>query len=615
MRCLSVRVGCDALRFPIPAAESRLGSDASNEIVVPAAGVSRFHARVVPDALAPRLYDLGSKNGLVVDGVRHREVILLPGVRVQAGAAVISLDDSATSEVELSIEPEVPWGSAPDRKGGARAVTETVGEVGSAAETLALLRDLDRVREEGRAQRELEPLLGRLCARLGLESAGLLKRGPQGVEVVATAGSALAPSISKWLAAAPFVGHEAFTRDVGPYRVVGRISDDGARAAVVVSSASLFPGSGWRRDALDLVLDALANEGPVLASRRAESADPALVTPEGMVFGVSAPMRELQHRLVKLARSRADVLVLGETGTGKELVARALHLSGPTSRGPLVALNCAAIPAELLEAELFGVRPRVATGVDGRPGRIREAEGGMLVLDEIGELPARLQPKLLRFLQEREVQPVGASVAERVNVRVVSVSNRDLEREVDAGRFRADLYHRIRCLGCRVPPLRERMADIPELVRCFAARAAELERKRVRGVSRAAMEAFLSHDWPGNVRELQVEVHRAVVLCPDGGFLSKELLADAPWASRAARSNVGANRERARQPASCPGELPWTPPAEVELDLRRGVERLEISMIRAALERTEGNRTKAAQLLGLTRAGLRLKLRRLLGRN
>ena len=601
MRCLSVRVGGEALRFPVPSAESRLGSDASNEIVVLAPGVSRFHARVVPDLIAPRLFDLGSKNGLVVDGRRHREVILLPGVRVQAGAAVISLDDFSTSEVELSIEPDVPWGSAPDPKSEARGATETVGGAGSAAEALALLRDLDRIQEDGRPRPELEGLLDRLCATLGVESAALLRRAPRGVETVAVAGRALAPQVSAWLAAAPFVGPEALTRDVGPHRVVGRISADGARAAVVVSSASPLPGSAWRSEILDLVLDALANEAPVIPSRRPEPGERALVTPEGMVFGSSAPMRELRDRLVKFARSKADVLVLGETGTGKELVARALHLSGPTSRGPFVALNCAALPAELLEAELFGVRPRVATGVDGRPGRIREAEGGMLVLDEIGELPAPLQAKLLRFLQEREVQPVGASGTERVNVRVVSVSNRDLGREVEAGRCRADPFHRVRCLECRVPPLRERKEDIPHLVHSFAAKAAEAERKRVRGVSRGAMRALLSYDWPGNVRELQVEVRRAVVLCPDGGFLSRETLADAPWAARAASA------------PSCPAAAALTASAEVELDLRKGVQRLEVSMIRAALERAEGNRTKAAKLLGLTRAGLRLKLRRLLG--
>lgn len=614
MQCLIVRQGGEVLRFPLPGAEARLGSDAGNEIVVSAVGVSRFHARIVPDAVAPRLYDLGSKNGLVVDGRRHREVVLLPGVRVQAGTAVISVGEGATSEVELCVEPREPWGPRTDVQERSADVTETIGALGNAGKALGLLREIDRSYPDDRTAPGLGELLVRLCSAIGAESAAVIAITESGLEPTASGGRPLDPALLALLAAErpPVPGF--FIQSFGETRIARCTSDDRRRLAVLAVPAAQRSLLDGKKEVLELALESLANDRPMISSRTAKTLAPALAVPEGMVLGRSIAMKELRNRLVRIARSRADVLVLGETGAGKELVARVLHASGPTARGPFVAINCAAIPAELLEAELFGVRPRAATGVDGRPGRVREAEGGTLVLDEVEELPASLQAKLLRFLQEREIQAIGASGTERVNVRVISVSNRDLEREVQAGRFRADLYHRIRGLECRVPALRDCREDIPSLVEAFAAKAAEEERKRIRGVSRGAMACLVAHDWPGNIRELQVEVRRAVVNCPDGGHLSRDHFADAPWA------RVGRHADRPETGLGSPLSRPHldgtqgvSSPTGRDLDLKRGVERLEVSMIRAALEEAGGNRTKAAGLLGVTRAGLRMKLRRLLG--
>ncbi|MBK6407779.1 MAG: sigma-54-dependent Fis family transcriptional regulator [Holophagales bacterium] len=327
-----------------------------------------------------------------------------------------------------------------------------------------------------------------------------------------------------------------------------------------------------------------------------------LVLPEGMVRGDSIAMRGLLSQIAKTVHSRIDVLIHGETGTGKELIAQLIHASGPTAGGPFVAINCAAIPAELLESELFGVRARVATGVDAQLGRILDANGGTLLLDEIGEMPLSLQPKLLRFLQEREVHSIGASKPEKVNVRVISISNRDLLEDSRAGRFRSDLFYRLRGLQFHVPPLRDRKEDIAGLVAALAARAAEEEGKQIRGISRKALDLLEAYDWPGNVRELQAEVHRAVLFCPAGALLGAEHFKTVDWAVRQGRSGSAAERETLRPGQHLGGG---------GLELRDRVVKLEKEMIAAALAETAGNQTRAAKILGITRNGLALKLARL----
>jgi DNA-binding NtrC family response regulator len=615
MRCLVFQIGEDVLRNPLPGQEVRLGSDPSNDLVVSAVGVSRFHARFVPAVPAPRLYDLGSKNGLVVEGNRLREVTLHPGVRVQAGSALIWVDDGETADVDLFLEPRVPWGVDAAEGRVAGNATETFGLFAGEGDALGFLRELDRNAGTALSEARTVDLLGRLCQAVGADGAALLRRVEGELVPIVVGGHA--PDATHWrdlAARQPPAGAVIHLKGAERELVVRSSAEAGAVVGAVAFPPGVSP-AGWRSELVDVTLEALLTGRPLAAQERPASsrASMGLVVPDGMVWGGSRAMKDLRRRLEKIAPSRSDVLVLGETGVGKELVARLIHASGPTSRGPFVALNCAAIPSELLEAELFGVRPRAATGVDGRPGRIREADGGTLVLDEIGELPASLQAKLLRFLQEREIQAVGGTGSDRVNVRVVSVSNRDLAGEVRSGRFRADLFHRVRGLECRVPPLRERREDLPDLVGSFADRAATEEGKRVRGISRKAMAALMAHDWPGNIRELNVEVRRAVVLCPDGGSLTGEHFGDAPWLGHRRGDALASTAESAPPP-----ELAEERPSDdcsggSDLDLRRGVDRLESSLIRAALERSEGNRTQAATLLGLTRAGLRMKMKRLFG--
>jgi two-component system response regulator HupR/HoxA len=271
-----------------------------------------------------------------------------------------------------------------------------------------------------------------------------------------------------------------------------------------------------------------------------------------------------------------------------------------------VAVNCAAIPDELLEAELFGVAARVATGVDPRPGRFQQAEGGVLLLDEIGELPEKLQAKLLRVLQEREVLPLGGAAARRIDVRVIAMTNRDLGRLAAEGGFRADLYFRLRGLELRVPPLRERREDIPELVLAFATAAARQAGKRILGVSRRALELLQSYAWPGNIRELENEVRRAVLLCSSGALLESGDFADV----RDAVAKLRAAAHPARAADAGPA-LPASTAAAAGASLRERVDAVERQAIRDALARCGGDKSKAARELQISRNGLSLKLKRL----
>ncbi|RMH16714.1 MAG: hypothetical protein D6696_17560, partial [Acidobacteria bacterium] len=391
--------------------------------------------------------------------------------------------------------------------------------------------------------------------------------------------------------------------------------DDGGRWVAVRLAGSLVaaafdratPAPSWAGDFLLYLgerLDERLGERPGTARdvRRRQAGDGEkapleLDPPPGMVLGPSPATRAFVDEARIAAGSRHDVLILGETGSGKELAARLLHRSGAGRDAPFLAINCAAIPAELLEAELFGVAARVATGVDPRPGLFLEAGEGTLLLDEIGELPPALQAKLLRVIQEREVLPLGASRPRPIAARLISTTNRDLAARVDDGRFRADLYYRLQKLELRVPPLRRRRDDLPALALAFAAGAAGEAGKRVRGLSRGALELLLAQPWPGNVRQLQTAVERAVLRCPDGGTLERRHFRDlvAPPPAQEPQPAVDG--------AGAGGASPLTLKAQLEAVERRA--------IRRALRRHRGHKARAAAELGISRQGLYLKLRRL----
>jgi two-component system response regulator AtoC len=299
-------------------------------------------------------------------------------------------------------------------------------------------------------------------------------------------------------------------------------------------------------------------------------------------------MIELLEMLERAAEYKATVLLTGESGTGKEVLARAIHAQSGRRHLAFVAVNCGAIPEALLESELFGHSRGAFTGADrARRGLFVEADGGTLFLDEIGELPASLQVKLLRVLQEEEVRPVGESKSRSIDVRVIAATSRDLEREVAGGRFREDLFYRLDVFRLRVPPLRERREDVPLLVDHFLAMFRETLGKAVRTIADDALDRLVAHDWPGNVRELENVMERAMILC-DGDRIT---LPDLPEA-------LAKPRRSAPLPAG-----------RGDFSLRRSRRRFESELIARALEATGGNRTRAARLLEISHRALLYKLK------
>jgi two-component system, NtrC family, response regulator AtoC len=358
--------------------------------------------------------------------------------------------------------------------------------------------------------------------------------------------------------------------------------------AAMKAGAYDYLSKPFRRDEVVLVLrkaeerERLARENRRLRTELAQGYGPS------NLVGASEPMQEVLRQLRKLAPRKTTVLVSGESGTGKELVARALHELSPRAAFSFVAVNCGAIPSELIESELFGhVKGAFTDASRAKKGLAEEADGGTLFLDEIGELPLPLQPKLLRFLEDEEVRPLGDVRARKVDVRLVAASGRDLRRAAAQGQFREDLLYRLDVVGLKLPPLRDRRDDIPALAAHFLARYARL-RPELAGVrlSDEARDALLAHRWPGNVRELEHALERAVVLA-DGPVIREE---DLPDTVRAA-------------PAAAVRPVPGT------LSIKRATRALEEQLIRAALEETGGNRTRAAELLELSYRALLYKIK------
>ncbi len=310
------------------------------------------------------------------------------------------------------------------------------------------------------------------------------------------------------------------------------------------------------------------------------------------IVGQHPSMQKLRDLIARIAPSDAPVVILGESGTGKELVARSLHAQSTRAAGPFVPVNCGAIPADLLESELFGHERGAFTGAtSSRAGLFQAASGGTLFLDEIGELSPALQVKLLRVLQDHMVRPVGADRAVRVDVRVVAATNRDLEAEVAAGRFREDLFYRLHVVPVVVPPLRERRSDIPFLL------AHLLERRQAQSpigpfaVTEAAMSCLIEYGWPGNVRELENVVERIVVLA-DGPTVDTDQLP-----------------KPMHDPLSV-SRMPWKTLPETGIDLPKAVDEFEMHLVGEALRRSGGRKGAAARILGMKRTTLVDKLTR-----
>jgi two-component system response regulator AtoC len=309
------------------------------------------------------------------------------------------------------------------------------------------------------------------------------------------------------------------------------------------------------------------------------------------MLGTSPAMQLLREQIARVARTEATVLVLGESGAGKELVADAIHYASGRSEGPLVKLNCAAIPENLLEDELFGHERGAYTGADQqRKGRFELAHGGTLFLDEIGELPLALQVKLLRLLQERTFERLGGGVPIRADVRVVCATNQDLEARVRENRFREDLYYRINVVPIQVPPLRERADDVLVLARHFAREAGARNGRPIESVALRATDALRAHTWPGNVRELRNVIERGVIMGSGPTLEAEDLRIGA---------GVSSPRPEVNGEDQLVGRLMSS---EIAFD------EFEREVLVQALQRTRGNQSRAARLLGMTRRTLQYRI-------
>lgn len=302
------------------------------------------------------------------------------------------------------------------------------------------------------------------------------------------------------------------------------------------------------------------------------------------IIGRSPAMQEIFATIMRVAPSRATVLLAGESGVGKDLIARAIHHHSPRLDRPFVKINCTAIPENLMESELFGYEKGAFTGaVNSKPGKFEQADSGTAFLDEIGDVPASVQVKLLRVLQEREFERLGSNKTRHIDVRIIAATNQDLRAALEQGTFREDLYYRLNVVPMNIPSLRERREDIPFLAEHFVRKLAAETGGRVESITEGAIKKLLEYHWPGNVRELENVIERSLVLCSGTKLDADDIKLDTAPRSR-------------------------TPEAEAFLPEGLTLDEYEQAIIREALRRTEGNKSQAARLLGLTRNALRYRL-------
>jgi len=304
------------------------------------------------------------------------------------------------------------------------------------------------------------------------------------------------------------------------------------------------------------------------------------------IIGRSRTMKELLETVAMVAPSEATVLIMGESGTGKELIANAIHQNSPRSSYPFIKVNCAALPETLLESELFGHEKGAFTGaVSRRQGRFHLAHKGSILLDEIAEMSMATQSKILRVLQEREFEPIGSSETFKVDTRIITATNKNLQEEVRANRFREDLYYRINVVNLTVPSLRDRREDIPLLVDFFLKRYAKKNHRNLKGFTPKAMDLLMRYDWPGNIRELENVVERSVIMMR-GDFITPDEFPDVLKSLDPEYEQISA-----------------------EMLSGKSLKEMEKAMIMRTLQETDGNRTRAAEILGISRRTLQLKLK------
>ncbi len=576
--------------FPLAADEITVGRDPDNTIGIPDGAISRRHCAFRRDAAGWRVSDLGSSNGTFVNDVQVQSHLLSDGDHVAVGESMLLFVHGAPRAVSAVVldEREQPGATtcfvpdmAPYLRSGPSPPTERRRTESGLRVLLAISTVVNSIREEERLCRELLDLLFKAVPA----EEGVILRPGSGdaleVEAVWPArprGPVQVSAVMVRRAMREGVGVlGADTRSVmaAPIGV-----HDKAVAAIFLAAA---PGSAFTEEHLELVtavgrISAIAinNIRQITSLERETDRLQASLHLSHQMVGDSAPVREVYSTIAKVARVDTTALITGETGTGKELAARAIHFNSPRARRPFIAINCAALTESLLESELFGHERGAFTGaVAQKKGKLELADGGTVFLDEVGELAPALQSKLLRVLQERELERVGGTRPIKIDIRLLSATNRDLPASISAGTFRRDLYFRLSVVAIQLPALRDRHDDVPLLARHFVDVYARKCGRRVTRISPAAMQVLLAYHWPGNVRELENAIERAIVM----GTADEILPEDLP--------------ESLLETASAPA------PTSAHEDLQAIVVDAKRRAVLAAFHKAGRNYTQAARLLGV----------------
>jgi DNA-binding NtrC family response regulator len=486
-----------------------LGSAPESDLVARHPTVSRRHARLRITRHAVEVEDLGSRNGTTVAGQRVKgRAYAEAGDPVAFGSLAGRIERVEAGDLEVAVPLAGPEPAPAPDKDKAEEVTLQALQAGGPVTTASLgsLRPLvlealpgivERVAEQEAPLRIAQAVGAALFEHLPCLRVEIREAEGDGLLFTADRGARPETAVTVQADAG---GHVLAVDFAHPTQARGFEPLIAAFARVIGAGSRRRPG---RREP--------AGERP---------APPPLPHPETVVPAV----RKVYRDAARVAAGDVSVLILGESGTGKEVLARYLHAASHRAGGPFVDLNCAALPRDLLEAELFGIEERVATGVASRPGKFEAADGGTLFLDEIGDMAPETQAKILRTLQEGEVYRLGGDRPRPARVRTLAATNRDLDAMIEAGTFRNDLYHRIADWRVTLPPLRRRRADTPNLAACFLAEEAERRGIAVTGITRAALDHLTAYAWPGNVRQLQREMARAVLFLEDGQALESSHL-------------------------------------------------------------------------------------------
>ncbi|REJ74506.1 MAG: FHA domain-containing protein [Acidobacteria bacterium] len=552
--------------FALNDGEYLIGSGPDADIRLPHPTVSRRHALLRVQGGSVTLEDLRSTNGTRVDGTRVVGTHPVDGrSRIAIGSLDASLEEVAAADLEAAVRFEAS--SSPPNELALLSDTATASVGSLKVFTLQKLPPLVALLSQSPEAIEIAQAGGEaVLTSLPCTAVEISRRSRDGDDGLLFAARGLAPAQDEGSNGE----HDSNSVDVeleqDDYRIRATF-----RHPVQARSFEVLI-----RMVLELV--ALADRRRLGRStpRRAASEPPPMPQPPTLTPAVEAIYRDA----ARIGRGKVSVLITGESGTGKEILARFIHRASPRGHEDFIALNCAALPRDLLEAELFGVDEGVATGVHARPGKFEQAHGATLFLDEIGDMEAATQAKILRVLQEGEVYRLGARKPRPAEVRVVAATNQDVEAQLASGEFRADLYHRIADWRVELPPLRERTPDIANLAAWFLQREAERLGTHVSGISRGALDALLAFHWPGNIRQLEREMARAALFLEDGEMLQ----------SRHLQSTIRAAVDDPALGAAT------TLPAKIE-----ALERREIC---AALEVHGGNLSAVARDLGIARSTL-----------